>query len=97
MENSNKMAKKFKKIKKYHNGSISSHHRLKEDEKGRTQKLSFRFVPTRRTIENSKKIAKKLKKLKNASMASFKARIGRKRPRKKDNKYCRSVSFLPNV
>ena len=28
-------------------------------------------------------------------MASFKARIGWKRPRKKENKYCRSVSFLP--
>ena len=26
-------------------------------------------------------------------MASFKARIGWKRPRKKENKYCRSVSF----
>ena len=30
-------------------------------------------------------------------MASFKARIGWKRPRKKENKYCRSVSFLPNA
>ena len=30
-----------------------------------------------------------------ASMASFEARIGWKRPRKKENKYCRSVSFLP--
>ena len=28
-------------------------------------------------------------------MASFKARIGWKRPRKKENKYCRSVSFPP--
>ena len=28
-------------------------------------------------------------------MASFKARIGWKRPRKKENNYCRSVSFLP--
>ena len=43
-----------------------------------------------------KKIAKKLKKLKNTIMASFKARIGWKRPRKKENKYFRSVSFLPN-
>ena len=31
---SKKIAKKFKKIKKYHYGSISSHPRLKEDEKG---------------------------------------------------------------
>ena len=30
-------------------------------------------------------------------MASFKARIGWKKPRKKENKYCRSVSFLPNA
>ena len=30
-------------------------------------------------------------------MAPFKARIGWKRPRKKENKYCRSVSFLPNA
>ena len=42
------------------------------------------------------KITKKYKKLKNASMASFKTRIGWRRPRKKENKYCRSVSFLPN-
>ena len=34
-QNSKKIAKKFKKIKKYHYGSISSHHRLKVDEKGR--------------------------------------------------------------
>ena len=27
-------------------------------------------------------------------MASFKARIGQKRPRKRDNKSCRSVSFV---
>ena len=29
-------------------------------------------------------------------MASFKARIGWKRPKKKVNNYYRSVSFLPN-
>ena len=44
-----------------------------------------------------KKKAKKLKKLKNASMALFKARIEWKMPRRKENKYCRSVSFLPNA
>ena len=42
------------------------------------------------------KIPKKFKKLKNAIMALFKGRIGWKRPRKKENKYCRSVSFLPD-
>ena len=30
-------------------------------------------------------------------MASFKARIGWERPRKKENNYCRSDSFLPNA
>ena len=30
-------------------------------------------------------------------MAPFKARIGWKRPRKKENKYCRTASFLPNT
>ena len=30
-------------------------------------------------------------------MASFKARIGYKMPRKKENIYCRSASFLPNA
>ena len=30
-------------------------------------------------------------------MASFKARIGVKRPRKKEKNYCHSVSFLLNV
>ena len=34
------------------------------DVKGRKEKLSFRFVPTRRVKENSKKIAKKLQKIK---------------------------------
>ena len=37
---------------------------MKEGEKGRKQKLSFRFIPTRRGIENAKKKATKLKKLK---------------------------------
>ena len=56
--------------------------------------VSFRSYLTRyRKLQ--KKIAKKLKKLNNTIMASFKARIGWKRPRKKENNYCRSVSFLP--
>ena len=46
IENYKKIAKKFQKIKKFHYGSISSHHRLKEDEKGVKEKLSFRSVPT---------------------------------------------------
>ena len=58
---------------------------------------NYSFVPSvPSVIENSKKIANKFKKVKNASMASIKARIGWKRPRKNENKYCCSVSFLPN-
>ena len=53
-----------------------------------------RFVSTRCEIENSKKIAKKFKKLKNIIMASFQAKIRWKRLRKRENKNCRSVSFL---
>ena len=64
--------------------------------KRENEKLSFRFVPTRRVIENSKKIAKKFKKLKNTIMASFQANIW-KRQRKIENKNCRSVSFLPDA
>ena len=43
LENSKKIQKK---IRKYHYGSISSHHRLKEDDKEGKEKLSFRSVPT---------------------------------------------------
>ena len=63
--------------------------------KRENEKLSFRFVRTRRVTENSKKIAKKLKKLKNTIMASFQAKIW-KRQRKIENKNFRSVSFLPD-
>ena len=49
---------------------------MEKAEKERKQKLSFRFVPTRRIIENLKKIANKFKKLKNTIMASFQAKIG---------------------
>ena len=55
--------------------------------------VSFRFVPTQRVTENSKKIAKKLKKLKNAIMASFEAKIGWKRSRKRENKNYRTVPY----
>ena len=55
---------------------------------------NYSFVPSLPDAEL--KIPKKVKILKNASMASFKGRIGWKRPRKRENKYCRSVSFLRN-
>ena len=68
--------KKIQKIKKYRYEFFSSQNRFVKDEKGRKQKLSFRFFPTRGVIENSKKIAKKFKKLRNTIMASFEAKIG---------------------
>ena len=61
------------------------------------KKLLFRFVSTRPVIENSIKTAKKFKKLKNNFTASFEAKIGRKRLRKRENKNYRSVSFLPEA
>ena len=57
--------------------------------------MSFRFVPTQRVIETSKKITKNYKKLKNPVMASFQAKIGWKRLKKRENKNYRFVSFLP--
>ena len=49
----------------------------------RKKKLSIHSVPTRSVVENSNKIAKKFKKLKNTIMASFLAKIGWKRMRKR--------------
>ena len=69
---------------------------MEKAEKERKQKLKLRFVLARTVIENSKKIAKKFKKLKNSFMASFHAKIGWKRLRKRENKNYRSVSYLPN-
>ena len=52
------------------------------------------FHPTRRVIENSKKVAKKLK---NSVKASFKAKIGWRRLKKRENKNYRSIPFLPDT
>ena len=62
----------------------------------RKQKLSFRFVPTRRVRENSKKLVKKFNKLKDTIMASIQAKLDWNRPRKRKNKNCFSVLFLPD-
>ena len=78
---------------KIHYGVFSRQNRLEKANEERKQKLSFRFVPTQSVIENSKKIAKKFKKLKNTIMASFKAKIGWKRSRKRENKNYRSAPF----
>ena len=52
------------------------------------------FCPTRRVIENSKKVAKKLK---NSVKASFQAKIGWRRLRKRENKNYRFIPFLPDT
>ena len=67
---------------------------MEKAEKERKQKLSLRFVFTRYVIENSKKIAKKLK---NTIMASFQAKIGWQRQKKRENKNYRSVPFRSNL
>ena len=92
-----KNSKKIPKNKKQRYGFISSQNRLDNDEMERKYKLLFRSVPTRREIENTKTTAKKFKKLKNTITGSFEAKIGRKRPRKIENKNYRSVSFLPGT
>ena len=78
---------------KIHYGVISRQNRLEKANEVRKKKLSFRFVPTQSVIENSKKIVKKFKKLKTTIMASFEAKIGWKRSRKRENKNYRSVLF----
>ena len=59
--------------------------------------VPLRSVPNRCAIENSKQMAKKFKKLKNTVVASFQAKIGRKRLRKRENKNYPSVPFLPEA
>ena len=60
--------------------------------------VPFRSVPARYVIENSKQIAKEFKNLKkNTVVASFQAKIGRKRLRKRENKNYHSVPFLPEA
>ena len=50
-----KIAKKFKKLKKYHYGTISSQNRLEKAQREKIKIIvSFRSVPTRRVKENSK-------------------------------------------
>ena len=56
------------------------------------------FHPTRRVIENSKKNSQKIQNIKkNTIMASFRAKIGWKMPRKIENKNYRFLPFLHNA
>ena len=77
----------MKKMIKIHYGVISRQNSLEKANEVRKEKLSFRFVPTQSVIEN---------KLKDRFMASFQAKIGWKRPRKRKNKNCLFVPFLPD-
>ena len=54
--------------------------------KKKKKKKSFRCVPIRPVIENSKKTAKKFKKLEKSIIASFQAKIGWERWRKRKQK-----------
>ena len=68
---------------------------MKEDEKGRKQKLSFRSIPTRCGKKMQKKKAEKLKKLKNTIMASFQAKLfGKGHEREKIKIIVSSRSYL---
>ena len=56
----------------------------------------FRSNPTP-NIKTPKQLAQNFKNLKNTIMASFRAKIGWKRPIKCENKNYHSVSFLPEA
>ena len=97
IENSNKIAKKIQKIKKYHYGFSLSKNRL---QKGREREniksiVPFRSYPMR--YRKFQKSSKKFKNLKNTIMASFQAKLGWKRMRKRENKNYHYVSFVPEA
>ena len=76
IENSKKIAKKFKKLENIIIVSFQAkigQERLRKNEK--KKKKLFLCIPTRLVIENFKKIAKKLKKLENTILAFFQAKI----------------------
>ena len=63
MENSKKIGKNLKKLKKIHCGFISIQNKLKKAEKDGKQKLSFHFVPTRHVKKIFEKNRKKIPKI----------------------------------
>ena len=91
-----KSRKNSKQIKKDHYGIISSENKLENAQRERIKIIvSIRSDPTRKR-KLKKNIAKKFNKLKNSVMACFQAKIGLKRPRKRENKNCLSVPFQPD-
>ena len=97
IENSEQIAKKFKKLKNTIVATFQTKTGRKRLRKRENKKLSFRSILTRGVIENSKKMAKKFKKLKNTVVAPIQAKIGRKRLRKRENKNFPFVPFLPEA
>ena len=79
-------SKKIQKIKKHRYGFFSSQNGQGEAEKERKKNYrSDQFLPDQEQKIN-KKIAKKFKKLKNIIVASFQAKMGGERPRKRKKK-----------
>ena len=76
IENSKKIAKKFKNLENTIIASFQAKIGWERQRRRENKKKSFRCVRTRPVIKNSKKIAKKFKNLKNTVIASFQAKIG---------------------
>ena len=94
IENSKKISKKLKKI------PLWLHFKPKQVGKGRKREKIIITVPFHSYPARNRKFQKKqkkFKKLKNCILASFQARIGQKSMRKRENKNCRSVPFLPDA
>ena len=97
IENSKKIAKKFKKLENTIIVSFQAkigQERLRKNEKRKKIVLMYSYPTRNRKFQkNSKKIKKKLE---NTIIASFQAKIGGKRPRKREKrKKCYDV-FLPD-
>ena len=76
IENSKKIAKKFKKLENTIIVSFQAKIGRERLRKNQKKKKSFFCNPTRLVIENFKKIVKKLKKLENTIIASFRTKLG---------------------
>ena len=88
IENSKKIAKKFKKLENTIIVSFKAkiaQKRLRKNGK-KKKKILFLCIPTQLVIENSKKIAKKFKKSENTIIASFRTKLGWEKLRKRENK-----------
>ena len=96
IENSKKIATKFKKLKNIIMPSFQAKIGWKGWEWEKIKIIiPFHSYPTRN--RNSKKTANKLKKLKNTIIASFQAKIGWIRQIKRENKNYHSIPFLPDA